>query len=422
MEDLEEQLTASGVLSETLSHYDGEVQLHYHAPLHVYYTVDEDGVKRLVPGSTTVCGTLDKSGPLTQWAANKTVEFIIENFPRVGSRTELMENFQEFRNKAPWSDYKDINAGLASCTTYELAKLLNEARFNFRSIKEKAGNIGHIAHEWLEGYVKAFINTASHDTFVEAAYGRPMPLFDPRLTEHPHEDLVKATNSIMVALKWFGRHGFNPIFSEKKVYSREFGYAGTLDWLAYITSCGDYDCCPFDGEALVLGDFKTSNSLYDEYRMQLASYRHAIEEEYPQYQIGAIQILRLGKEDGDFEVMPVSKECFEGDLDGFLGLLQAYHWRKQIDFDRRYEKDAEKAEKNAAKDAEKAAKALAKAEKVRLKAEKDALSPPKKRKPVKRAAVRCVSDDIGIEIEDASVPVINKPVVAERIGIEVEAA
>ncbi len=41
--NLDDMLAESGVLSDVLSHYNGEVQLHYHGPLHVYYVVEPDG-------------------------------------------------------------------------------------------------------------------------------------------------------------------------------------------------------------------------------------------------------------------------------------------------------------------------------------------------------------------------------------------
>lgn len=368
--NLDDLLAESGVLPEVLSHYDGEVQLHYHSPLHVYYTV-EDGVKSLVPGVTTVVGILDKSGPLTQWAANKTVEWAAANFPQESGREQLSAMLQRFRDKAPWDDAERSLAVPLACDSYELAKLFNEARFNFRNLKQTAGNIGHVAHEWLEGYIKAIIANETHN--------RPMPLLDPLLVNHPHEELVKATNCINVALAWFARHGFRPVFSEKKIFSRIYGFAGTLDWLAYITSCGDLKCCPFEGEELVLGDFKSSNSLHDEYRLQVSgAYRHAVEEEFPHLKIGACQVLRLGKEDGDFEVMPIVREEFDSNLEGFLGLLQAYHWQKQLDFNRRYAKDFVKATKKAEK------------------AAADALKP----KRVKRAVIREVLiESLGIGVE-----------------------
>ncbi len=189
-----------------------------------------------------------------------------------------------------------------------------------------------MAHEWLERYIKAMLPGAITDCMV-----RPLPAEK------------RAASCVEAALAWFAKHKFEPIFSEKKLYSRRYGYAGTCDWLAYVTSCGDPECCPFLGEALVLGDFKSSNNLYDEYFCQLASYRQAIEEEWPELQIGACTLLRLGKEDGEFEVRTSTQEEFDSDFDGFLGCLSMYHWQKQRSLNKRYERETAKAEAKAAK-------------------------------------------------------------------------
>lgn len=72
--------------------------------------------------------------------------------------------------------------------------------------------------------------------------------------------------------------------TEATVYNRRWGYAGTLDFLAYL-DCqhlasldllpGWVDCDLGSGEVLVLGDYKTGKGVYGEVACQLAAYRHA---------------------------------------------------------------------------------------------------------------------------------------------------
>lgn len=52
--------------------------------------------------------------------------------------------------------------------------------------------------------------------------------------------------------------------TECTVYSREFGFAGTADFIAFI-----------EGLGMVLGDYKTGKGVYPEVALQLAAYRHA---------------------------------------------------------------------------------------------------------------------------------------------------
>ncbi len=402
-----------------LEHYNGEVVLEYSPSLHAY-TIVEDGVRFLVPGTTTVVGMIDKSGALTQWAANMTVQWFLENFPDAGARETLAANYQHFKGKLPWEDGAEgTYSYVVKAETKDIAKLLNESRFNYRQISKDACDVGHMAHEWLERYIKAMLPGAITDCMV-----RPLPAEK------------RAASCVEAALAWFAKHKFEPIFSEKKLYSRRYGYAGTCDWLAYVTSCGDPECCPFLGEALVLGDFKSSNNLYDEYFCQLASYRQAIEEEWPELQIGACTLLRLGKEDGEFEVRTSTQEEFDSDFDGFLGCLSMYHWQKQRSLNKRYERETAKAEAKAAKaealaqeKEEKARiKAEAKAEKDRLKDEAKAAKEAAReaagkapRKAPKRAVVR--------EAPSSSIPIdIEEPVKKQKkqttipIEIEIEAA
>jgi hypothetical protein len=311
---------------ENLRFYDGTVILYYDSALHVYYTVDEDGVKQLAPGVTSVCGTLDKSGPLTQWSANMTVEL-------------LRQELQPYTNEE----------GIIQIPSPAFEELANKARFNYRQISKTATDIGHIAHDWLEQFIKMMVS--------KGVSMRDILIF-PALPEHE-----KATNCVNAALDWMTLHKFRPVHSERKIYSREWGFAGTLDLTGYVTSCGDPKCCPFEGTIYELDDFKSSRNIYDEYRLQTAAYQYAMTEEFPDEKIQGRRILRLGKDDGEFESMFVPNESFEADIDAFLGLLQAFHWNQQIRFDKRFEKQEAKAIKAAA-------------------------SPPKKRRSVKRSVIK----------------------------------
>ena len=317
---------------EVLYFYDGLIEARYNHALHAYTRMDGD-TRILVPGSTTVLDVIDKPA-LVQWSANSTVEWVMQNLPIEDSRkNELQAIYAQVKAKAILVE----NGSMVTLGFNEFATLLNQARFNYRKISETAKDIGHLAHEWLEVYIKEILagtRTLDNDC---------VPPEDPQ-----------AALCVSAAINWMRRHQFRPIASEKKIYSLEFDYFGTYDWLGYVTGCGDSKCCPFSGIALAQGDFKSSKGIWNEYLAQLASYWHATEEEFPSQPIDIGVILRLGKNDGEFESRVVTRPEAEAAFEAFLGALMIYGWQKQISLD--------------AKDAKAEIKAAAKVEKERLKA------------------------------------------------------
>ena len=83
------------------------------------------------PSVTTIIGDCtDKSGALTQWAANMVVEWLRKNCTsdfNWGSEENFYEVYEED---------------------------LNNARFNFRNVSQEALDIGSLVHNWIEEYLK----------------------------------------------------------------------------------------------------------------------------------------------------------------------------------------------------------------------------------------------------------------------------
>lgn len=353
-------------MPETLTFYEGTEVIYYRDDLHAYYKKLDDGKLVMVVGVTSALDKIDKPA-LVQWAANTTVDHL--------------------REKAAYSQFRDGKGVVHTFITQEnLEAMFNDARFNWREISHVAMDIGKLAHGWLEAFVghlitnKAAVSGTMHGDCV-------MPVVDD----------PKAHNCIDAALAWMQKHHFEPIGTERKIYSREYSYSGTYDWLAYITACGDPVCCPFEGRVLALGDWKSSKRLYDEYRVQTSAYVNAHEEEFPDQKIGVRVLIRLGKEDGEFEAMVLSQDSQEADFAGFLGALGIYNWDRQLKIDKKYAKtmakivadEAKALAKATAKEEKEAAKAQAKLQKEQAKEtakqEKEtaklaakALKPPKK--------------------------------------------
>jgi hypothetical protein len=185
------------------------------------------------PSVTTILKLLDKSGPLTQWAANMTVEWIRQNSTPIDFKyyDPQKEDLRPFR----WEISEDQ---------------LNEARFNFRTISQEALSVGGEAHSMIERWLRD-----------------PWP---------GAEDVVstEAFRAFSAFQCWYKENEIEPIYIEQTVYSTKHRYAGTLDLL-----CWGKIFKHINKKLLWLIDFKTSKSHYVlENAMQLDSYRIAVNE------------------------------------------------------------------------------------------------------------------------------------------------
>ena len=287
--------------------YNGTRTLFFDQKPHKYFRFDDDDNQLYIPGVSTVVGIVDKSAPLMQWSANKAVEYIAKQLD-AGS-TVIDGNPDEL----------------------SVRKWLESARFAHKEIKEDAGEVGHIAHDYIEQWIKAQIR-GDHD-------GASIILANP-----PAEQ--RSANGASAAFDWMQAHKVKWLYTERLVYSAKYDFAGTLDGMALISSCGDPECC---GEwiktggrwelvalqftdALTLVDWKTSNHLAKSYDWQTAGYLIAAEEEfgcsspYPELNdfIKYRVIIRLGKEDAQFEARFLPPSTLAANIKTFLSCLENY--------------------------------------------------------------------------------------------------
>jgi len=113
---------------------------------------------------------------------------------------------------------------------------------------------------------------------------------------------------------------------EKRIYSRRFRYSGTFD--ALITIQG----------RRYLVDWKTSKSIYPEYRLQTAAYCLALEEEFPDQKIAGRYLVRI-EEEGNIEPHFFDRSTLRKDIQAFLGAKALFEQVQRI------ERDARKAKK-----------------------------------------------------------------------------
>ena len=171
------------------------------------------------------------------------------------------------------------------------------ARREHARFSEEAANLGTLVHEWCEKFIRSKL------------FGEAQP-------ELPEDE--KVLNGVLAFLKWNKENDVEYLWSERLVYSKEHGYVGTADLGIQIK--GEY----------YLGDFKTSKSIFPEAYLQTAAYLHALQEEEGFGQYKGRYIIRLGKEDGEFEAVLVPSDYAE-DVQTFLSALNIAKWKKNLE-------------------------------------------------------------------------------------------
>lgn len=303
-----------GSLSPPHFFYDGQIALRFDEPKWTWYLTREDGTYDRVFGVTKTCKIIDKSEVLMGWA-----------------KKQAMLKLQRLMGEHLGPD------GAYQLFQHELDQIIVEAKKADKEILEAAGETGHDAHQWIENYILAKLKQ-----------DRDVPAYpaDPR-----------AAKCCTAMLRWESGHNVRWISTERKVYSRTFNYAGTMDGLARIDSCNDPLCCKASfKDRLSIVDWKTSNYLYLEYLLQTAAYWQAFVEETGEA-VRDRWIIRLGKEDGEFDPWHAEGwELFKEDFEAFQHCLDLIGSIERIEARIDGIKDAKKA---ALKEIERAKKLAA---------------------------------------------------------------
>jgi len=237
---------------------------HYTIGSHTTDPIASRLIDETVDGCTSVLGVISKPA-LLGWAVNQCAGYIDKNLPtgRVIDEVEKME-------------------------------LLTGAKKAHRQFSQKAADIGTLAHKFIEEYVTAKIE------------GKAIPALP------SNEMLLDIVNNFF---EWEDKKGVEFKSCERKIYSREYNVAGTLDLTAVI-----------NGKNVLL-DIKTSTGIWDEYWLQTSFYKAALQEEFPETKISHCGIIRLGK-DGSFEVKELND--FDKNIKAFAGALALYRRLKEM--------------------------------------------------------------------------------------------
>lgn len=229
-----------------------------------YYEIDG---KQYASVTTIIKDCTDNSGPLTQWSSNMCKLWIQENC--------------------------QVETGLSFEHYIVTEKDLDEMRFNFKTVSQKALDIGSEVHNAIEMYLqnKPFKLTTKEADFAFGAF-----------------------------LHWKSEHKLTPISLEQTVFGNS--WAGTLDFYGYFN------------DKLYVIDWKSSKAHYPEMRYQVAAYRGAMQDkndedflsivhDYKGHIIQGCGVLRLDKETGMPDWKDTSK-TYESDLKVFNAMVDLY--------------------------------------------------------------------------------------------------
>jgi predicted RecB family nuclease len=130
----------------------------------------------------------------------------------------------------------------------------------------------------------------------------------------------KALWASMAWEDWQKASNFSVNLTEEVVWSKRYGYAGTLDFAGQIDHEGV--------RTHVVADIKTGRSIYKEAHLQIAAYGHALVEMGHADVIPAGVIVRLPKVEDDpaFEVLVIPPEQMKANHKIFLAVLDLWKW------------------------------------------------------------------------------------------------
>jgi len=174
-----------------------------------------------------------------------------------------------------------------------LERIVDKAKNKTEEIKKDAGLIGTVVHGLIEDFLKN--------------------------KKIPNQSDKKVINCWNLFLDWWNTQEYEVVELEKKIFSKKYNYAGTLD-LVLKDKQGN----------LVLADIKTSNSISFDYALQLNAYRQAYEEE-TKNKISKGLIIRLPKTTGNIEIreLPLNKQMFDA-FNGARNICIAKEQYKQL--------------------------------------------------------------------------------------------
>ena len=140
---------------------------------------------------------------------------------------------------------------------------------------------------------------------------------EPDMSEYTPKQIDLAENAYLSFCNWEKQHTLEPIAIEKQMVSEIHRFGGTCDWYGI-----------YDGRPWVL-DFKSSDNIYDEHKIQLAAYVQLLRE--AGYEVDGARIIQIGKGDNEeYQDHPIV-ETLDTYWQIFLRLLDVYWLKRGLD-------------------------------------------------------------------------------------------
>lgn len=206
---------------ETYSLYNGEIELTFDPVKHKYRANGQE-----VLGVTTVLKVINKPA-LMPWAAKMTAEHV----------------------------QKNLIPGVA-LDEIQIEQLCYAAKGAYRKKAQDSADLGHYAHDWFDNYFRG---------------NSPVTPIN--------KDLRNMTDAFLTFAK---QHDIKPLATERKLYSKSRGVAGTADLI-----------CLFEGEE-TMADYKTGKSgIYPEHFIQMGGYDICYTEEEHERIVAGEPLIKL---------------------------------------------------------------------------------------------------------------------------------
>ena len=231
-----------------------------------YYDIPEIG--RALRSVTSITGLIDKPA-LVAWAAKISAEYF---------QTVLLDKLLNGEITIKALRLIDVN------------QIIKDAKAYHKKISKEAADKGTRVHAFVEAFIQA---TISGDKEIEVQVDNDI--------ETPAKGF----------LRWWAENKVVPKYQERTVWSLQGGgFAGTLDGFWKVN------------ERWCVVDIKTSAAIYDDMILQVSAYYHAFKQRFPKQSVSAASFLRLDKETGDYEWIPLTEKELALAYRKFLCLAQ----------------------------------------------------------------------------------------------------